>query len=408
MFEIIANSAPLSSITLKEILVHYFVPLRGLSITRHNNLIILPDNPCVREFKSFYEKHLNGGKLLPCLWTRDQDFCMDIDIANDPALIQELVKIISQKLDAHIPVRIRPYSYNELSRKWIDQLIRPGVEVDGDSLAFAEKFREKSILHQNFKTRKSNHSASSGIRVPKGYYCNTTNDLKSAYSYLSDQGIKDFFLKPVDLSAGEGIMEVNGSLPDVKMRKSGIIIEEKLIPDINRLGLVSNCSIEFSKKKVFGLPSTQLLKGFRWNGNLYPAIEDDRFIADAVNQAEIVLRFLIKQGMQGPGGLDFMSMGNKAYLIDNNLARMTGTHFPKEFQERFAPNSPFAVKNFTYWTKSIDEIWESLVENNLQFSDGTGIFPIVYLKDAFSTFISFESDPIKALENLNVLEGHCL
>ncbi|WP_321492042.1 hypothetical protein [uncultured Desulfobacter sp.] len=405
VFNIIGHSAQNDySMFYEEWPARYIIPSTGITLAHSNSIVILPRIDQIVQLIDFYEFFF--GERINILWTEDKYFMLDEELYHDTQLTDELNKISSYYYDKGFQLVVRPYSYNKYFKLWMQRL--PKLNAICESESNTKKYRYKNIFYRHIRHMgKSNFiDYSNHLLIPKGFICDDTYDLLEAYNCLSSYTENSLLIKPINGLGGVGFSFVS-SISDIYNYKfaysDSVILSEFINVDINPfIKNEVNCSIEFIEGKILGPPTTQIIKNFEWIGGISPTIENEEFIKHALYQSKIILKYLIKNKILGVGGIDFIGKGNKAYLIDNNLTRETGSHFPKYFQNKYAKSSAFCCLELSNSTKSIYEIWDLLTYHKLGFSlnKGTGIFPLVYLPSIASIFISFDEDGKKAFDKL--------
>lgn len=379
--------------------VRYKIPARSLALADLDSTLVLPDTPELKELVGFYETVLWREKL-DCIWTDDLHFEMDVEIDQNEKIKAQLRERCSR---LNVPIKISSYSPNKYTTQWVREL---GKEVEpwGESANFKQLFRHKRSLHRTIASISTPALVEQAeeVRVPKGYICATTEELVQAYWLLKEEGVENFILKPLSGSGGRGITAIDDI---TQLEQSDLtqpsILEERLNLDYNVLtGCERNCSVQFWNGEIYGALTSQLIEGVSWHGAVVPSVESYEFQQDVLNQAKAMLDLFTKYGMKGMGGLDFLSSGGKAYLVDSNLGRYTGIHFGKKFASVHAPKMAFSCQQFPTFASSVFDLWKLLERDGLNFNAETqwGVFPLVHLPNLYTMMIAFADSSAEALE----------
>ena len=379
--------------------VRYKIPARSLALADLNSTVVLPNTPELKKLVEFYETVLWQAKL-DCIWTDDLHFEIDVEIDKNEEIKAQLSDRSSRWGDS---IQISSYSPNKYTSRWVASL---GVDVEPweESPAFRQLFRHKRSLHRSMSTLSTPALVEEaiGVRVPKGYICATSEELVQAYWLLKEEGIENFILKPLSGSGGRGITPISDVAQlQEEVVTQAVILEERLSLDYNELtGCERNCSVQFLNGEIYGTLTSQLLDGVSWHGALVPSVESYEFQQDVFNQSKAMLELFINYKMKGMGGLDFLSSGGKAYLVDSNLGRYTGIHFGKKFASVHAPKMAFSCQQFPTFGNSVFELWKLLERDGLNFNRETqwGVFPLVHLPNLYTMMIAFADSSAEALE----------
>ncbi len=382
-------------------ITRYAIPMRALARATPDDLLILPDNQHVRELVELYEEELTE-RPLNILWTRDINFQIDVELAGSQDLINRIQSEIDRSREAGRRVVIHPYSNTHDAQRWISQL--RGVDrIIGDPPDLVTQYCGKDVYYPPV----SNPDAEtfprlvSRLRIPPGYVCNDRRDLLAAANLLADRGIDQLLLKPVIGNSGSGIIAVRdrGHLDEFVISQPHILCQRIIIPISPTMGCEMNCAIEILDGKIFGPPTAQLIQGSEWIGGVVPGVNPETFQQQAVEQAEALLEHLLSRGLGAIGGLDFIAdQRGDAFLVDNNLTRETGCHFPKYFQINYAPQQPFACGEAPVPTVPPGEFLDDLRRRGLAFSRQSrcGVFPFHYIRSKYSMLIAFGETPFEA------------
>jgi len=384
------------------------ISMRALAAAREGDLVLLPDHKAARELVSFYEKALLNHKL-NVLWVNAKEIRLDDNIAEDKSLIEEIQRVINFKAKQNIKCFVWPYSYTTHAAAWIKKL-QYVKQVIAETPAFTTKYASKDIFHSYITSpeEKPLLHGIEGVNIPKGYLCRSHSEMELAIEKLSGEGVLSFLAKPMTGVAGRGITVIKTKEDIYTLTiEEPYILSEKLAIDFNEdIKTEVNCSIEVRGGKIFGPPTGQLIRGATWIGGTVPSLDAPWLLHEANAQAKRILAVLRKKGLRANGGFDFVGTTQKAcYIIDNNLTRETGTHFPKYFQEKYASGVPFVCMQVTSPQKNIYEVWEKLQQRGLAFSVATkkGVFPIIHVPGKVTMLICFDESPKKALDTLTAL-----
>jgi hypothetical protein len=390
----------------------YSIPVRALVYLDNNSLAILPQNEHIIALKKLYESELLGYEA-DVLWTNDANFQLDIDISQNADLINEIQAKINFNKNKKCAIVVSPYSNTDYTQVWTNKL--SGIDtILGESPHLTKEYSGKNIFHRAINNNEEeilkpilNH-----LNIPKGYTVYNSDELKQAYKALKQQGVSHFLIKPVYGSSGRGIISVDEDTINNTAVLEPLVLCEKIAVAYNTItNSELNCSVELLKGKILGKPTEQILDGKEWIGGIVPSVNSSSFLDSAIEQTKKILSYLKTKGLIGFGGFDFIGdKQGKCYLIDNNLCRETGAHFPQYFQNKYAKNIPFAAVKINNNTKSLDEIWALLKMKNVAFSKktGKGIFPIIYLQNILAVFICFADSSIEAYKNIQKFTDSCL
>jgi hypothetical protein len=384
------------------------ISMRALAAAREGDLVLLPDHKAARELVSFYEKALLNRKL-NVLWVNTKEVRLDNNITEDKSLIKEIQDVINFKIKQNIKCFVWPYSYTTHAAAWIKQL--QGVEqVVAETPAFTSKYANKDIFHPYVTSpeEKPLLHGIEGVNIPKGYICRSYSEMELAIEKLREEGVLSFLAKPMTGVAGRGVTAIKTKEDIYALTiEEPYILSEKLAIDFNEdIKTEVNCSIEVRGGEIFGPPTGQLIRGTTWIGGTVPSLDAPWLLHEANVQAERILAVLRKKGLRANGGFDFVGTTQKAcYIIDNNLTRETGTHFPKYFQEKYASGVPFVCTQVASPKKNIYKVWEELQQKDLAFSVVTkkGVFPIIHVPGEITMLICFDETSKKALDTLTAL-----
>lgn len=103
----------------------------------------------------------------------------------------------------------------------------------------------------------------------------------------------------------------------------------------------------------------------------------------------------------GPGGLEFLSVGGNPVLNSATLGYFSQGHIPKLFVQTYAPD-----KSFYFWDRKppdgldVNTFWKRLKSSGRAFVPGkseTGVFPLNYLRGCAGSFIAIGKDSLETM-----------
>ena len=374
--------------------------LASLSLSSPRHLTLLPEHQDLKALAALYEKVLFDGQIIPICYIPDDHYVTDETIFKSSALISQIDAHLDRLVPAGEQVALFMAKPNPYLYGWLLQLKRK-VHFKRETQKYLKQIIHKGIFHRHISTKDTPSviEAFPALRIPLGYIAGSKKDIKLAYTTLKTQGVEKIMAKPIKESLGRGIKTLH-SVADIHALPKGVYaIEEKLALDTNSFGMEANCAIGYHQQKPFA-HWTQLIDGTTYVGAVYPFEGSEAVKNDIANQSAIFLEFAKTYGMKNDGGIDFLIANDKAYLIDNNLGRLTATHSSIFFQQNHAINRPFstfAIKNHQY---SVDEVWEILQKADVAFdkTTKTGVFPYAYMKGETRKFIAFHDSSTTAYE----------
>ena len=219
-----------------------------------------------------------------------------------------------------------------------------------------------------------------GVNVPRGYVCSDISELQEAWDSCLD--VMEFVIKPVSSGGnGEGVVSISerGQLLLYDFAYGDVIMQEKLALDCASDGLVSAASLYFMQGQFIGPYdglADQILVG-----NISMGFRKSQ--ASKIFQKtckSIGTRLLQKIMPNGPGSMDFVSVGGQPVLLSFKSGFSLG-HIPRMFHDLMCPKG----KSFYYWeNKTGDDgdamaLWKRLKNAGCHFMPGGnagGIFPI--------------------------------
>jgi hypothetical protein len=358
--------------------------MRVIPLIKPGDLILLPEDDRVREFFDFCSKTL-GFCNTSAIWTYEED------AYDDDALMLAWDRT---SISVGCGYAMYPYAMTR-SCEFIAQKL--GLTIKADSREWTEIFSNKKVL----LTLKEH-----GVSIPESYYCETTEELLHAYRLLKQEG-RDVLLKPCGTAAGAGICEIlsETALTEYTFAFGGVLLQEKMHVDRYEDGSPIIPSVQFCPAGIRGVVD-QLVDGFMFVGSCYPSRVSSQLMDEIVSVTEKIVA-IIKP--QGPGGLDFVCVNNKPYLIDPNLGRLTAVHPIWHFRERYAPGKQFSSCSISL-PLSIYDFWEKLKKVGIAFDfkfSRKGVFPLYWFAHGSSKLMVFGNtyDEIQVmLEKLRSIE----
>lgn len=383
-------------------ITRYAVPLRSLTRATPDDLLILPDNGHVRDLVRLYENELND-RPFEILWTKDTSFQLDLDIAADPALLEQIQSAIDQRRAAGRRIVLHPYSYTFDTQSWVCQL--RGIDrIIGDPPHLVERYQGKDIYYPPVSNPEAETISRMvpRLNIPPGYVCRDRRELLLAADLLAARGIGELLLKPVIGSSGSGITPVRDrrDLEEFQIPAPYILCQRVRTGYSDLMKCELNCAIEILDGKIFGPPTSQFVLGPEWIGGVAPGIHSEPFEQSALAQAQALLDHLLPLGLGAIGGLDFIGdERGDCYLVDNNLTRETGCHFPKYFQANYAPQQVLACREAPVPTLSPHDFFERLKGRGLAFTRQSrrGVFPFHYIRHGYSMLIALAATAEEAM-----------
>ena len=288
-------------------------------------------------------------------------------------------------------IQLTTYVSTSSTKRWLERLPFQWIH-NIDNPIFQKKYTAKSIFHRSIVDTETPALIEelATLRTPRGYTARSHEEIVAACERLSDEGVNEILAKPSTQSSGIGIREIS-TVDDIdNLAKDEYVIEEKLHLDKDRYGETANAGIAFRNNQRYGV-WRQLLKGDKYVGALYPFDGNSALTADILRQTEVFKNFMFTKGMRKDGGIDFLISKKKAFLIDNNLGRMTGTHAPLFFQKLYLPEMAFAYFEVDGLDDDIFNIWEQLQSKGLALDlvRKTGVYPVCHLPSVSAEMMAF-------------------
>ncbi|HAS41668.1 MAG TPA: hypothetical protein DCS93_14395 [Microscillaceae bacterium] len=383
---------------------------RALALADSNSLVLLPKHRTVVALKKLYEAVLWQNKTnIECLWIDNPTYCLDQDILASPqymkAIRQRLHKAVANGFEIHTMA----HQYNPYFEQWMQQMGVPFIS-NLDDQTWYNQYHSKALLHRHIQTPNEPSVIERyvpEVKVTQGFVASNINQGIEAFRRLKDLGVQNILAKAVEGTSGQGItgLEDWSDIEELSWEQDDYIITEKLPVDTNVLGAEANAVILFHKQKIFNPPHTMLMDGYSMDGSIMPFLSNPQQHKNLFKQVNPLLKWLVSTGMKGDGGLDFIFSENEAYLVDNNLGRMSGTHLATYFQKsHVSANLPFIYFKIDYNQQNIEEVWAQLKASNLAFCSETqtGIFPIFYLQGIAGVMAAFAPTNLEAHHMLDL------
>lgn len=362
----------------------YYISARVLGLVRPGiDVIVLPgDNAEVRSFANFIARviGLEGWQIL---YTTGQNYLLDADIGYE--LILTISKLFAEHSGQWL---LAPYCGNAAFNYWASRYF-PNISVLADDEEWADRMADKGILHPNAIPERRNvlmpyigHLAQAV--TPRGYTCDSKDELLLGAEMLHKAGIERLILKPRFTSAGFGtFFPTQAELEAYNFPEGGVVLEEVL----NFQGV---SSIQFYGTKLLPCPTDQLVRGAVFDGNIVPSRQPIEFQRQLMQAAQSVLDYIQPKGL---GAFDFLDVDGVPYLVDPNLGRWTGGWISRWFHQIHAAWMVYqAWKIHPPSELSVDKYWKRLVSAGVAFIPGSnkpGVFPLCFLSGMWSMLIAF-------------------
>ena len=356
----------------------YYIPARVLCLARPGkDLVVLPRCEEVEGFASFCQEVL-GLSPQQIVWTSGRSYLLDDDIRRE--LLPKLKELVANRWV------IAPYSVTGPFLRWAREL---DVPIFGDREEWVRRWANKGILHptpgRGDREVPLLTNLVSDLRVPRGYYCRNHGELRRGLELLQRAGVKKFIVKPALGATGEGIRLTPPEEIEAYSFPMGSVVLEEF------LKVEASPSIQYLGRRVFGEPTDQLIGEFSHEGNVVPSSLPEEVQEEILDVTRKVIGVI---SPQGPGGLDFLIVGGRAYLTDPNLGRFTGAHPPKIFRNLWAPRS-----GILSWeripTVELDSFWQCLESKSIAFHPGRdkeGVFPLCFLRQMWGLFVALSGE----------------
>jgi len=377
---------------------------RALALADSNSLILLPKHPAIVALKKVYEEVLWQNKTnIECLWIDNPTYCLDQDILASPQYLNTIRQKLQKAVADGFEIYTMAHIHNPYFEQWMQQM---GVSFISnlDHQAWYNQYHSKALLHRHIQAPNQPSVIERyvpEVKVTKGFVASNISQGMEAFRKLKDLGVQNILAKAVEGTSGQGITRLEdwSDIEALPWEQDDYIITEKLTVDTNVLGVEANAVILFHEQKIFNPPHTMLMDGYSMDGSIMPFLNNPQQYKNLFKQVNPLLQWLVSTGMKGDGGLDFIFSDNEAYLVDNNLGRMSGTHLITYFQKSHVPaNLPFIYFKIDYNQQNIEEVWTQLNASNLAFcpEKQTGVFPIFYLQGIAGVMAAFAPTNIEA------------
>ena len=380
---------------------------RGLSMVDNHSILLLLKHPAVVALQEFFKEILWQGKEdIQCIYVEDQQYNMDQTILDTPPLINLINEKLTEAYQKGFDIKTYNFERNSCFSAWFKQIKIPTIS-NLDNPAWYAKYHSKAILHRHIMHPDIPALIEQvpQIKVPKGYICENPEQAFIAYKKLAQLGVKKMLTKFFHGSGGRGICALDDISETAKIdwEAGPHIITERLELDQNLLGDEANCGVLIHEGELFGsIFTVTLANKFTSTGAICPILNNKEQQNNINFQLDHLLKWLKSINMQGEGSFDFLFSKNEAWLVDNNMGRMGGTHFSVHFQKVHAPDNRcfvyFKVQNgedINIW-----EVWNILQKNKLDFSPKTqmGVFPIRHVEGIISEMLAFGSTNMEAYQ----------
>ena len=416
----------------------YGMPARCIPLMRPElDIIVLPGaHPPTLEAWFFYKAVL-GLSDDQVIWTPGTKFNMDDNMDADTVdtLARRMEMLSTAQPDFGLEWLLIPYCPTTNFLRWANELIAHPlfsglqepitVTFFGESTEWLAKFGDKGMLHRKMSDLDAPsmiETIDPTIPVPRGYVCETTEELLKARELMSD--LPDVCIKPLSGATGVGI-KLKPSLEDLQkydFPMGPVNLEEYLRLDFDDRGEAVSPVLHYMAEKFCGsYMLDQIMEGCSYSGWQRTCVSRE-FQAEAERAMTKFLEYALPTGA---GGVDFLSVDGKPLLTDINTGRFNGAHPSKLFHEAHAPEG----SEFYVWKLKPDEmakmtgvgmpdIWERLCEAGLafkpsvtSFATGTledvsgqhgeairsGIFPLVGLRGLRYQFLAIGQDKAETM-----------
>mmetsp|Transcript_3495 Transcript_3495/g.5450 ORF Transcript_3495/g.5450 Transcript_3495/m.5450 type:complete len:453 (-) Transcript_3495:137-1495(-) len=382
-----------------------YFPARAICLLQpHRGKVVLPSgNKDLEMMWSFMAKELGLDENDQVIWfSTNGDGSLESDLYRD-------VNAMSKLVNSNLPVI--PHGVRPEYESWTQEC---GLRFLCDTAEWKSEFGFKSIFH----SIPDKNAVSTIDRVlpdvprARGYLCRNPDELIMAAHYLKEEGIVEVVIKPVTGSDGDGIefCTIWDDFSQYKFVMGDVLLEEKLNVDLNPDGTVLSVVTHFYGEKLFGKCCDQLIGDVaNFMGTVCPSNAPGDLCAQC---EEIALDIIGAIHPQGPGGFDFLFVGGKPFVVDNNSGRFNAGQYPKAFHMQYAsPETAFISFKHTPQV-SLSQMWDTLQEERMQFrpicprsstvmdygddnslySAGSyGVFPLVHLPQVYGVYIVIAS-----------------
>jgi hypothetical protein len=370
----------------------------GLSWSDSKSLVLLPDYPSCQETAALYQREL--ASELAFFFVPDLDYCLDKVIDEHPAILNNIQKQLDTLVSTEETIQIIFFRQNPYLVSWTKRL-KHKLQLVLEPAHYFTYSMFKSIFHRSVLTPTVPAPLEKYpcIRVPTGYVATDKAAVLLAFKALRAQGIANILVKPVDGYLGKGIETIDEASDIQHLPERAYVVEEKLTLDRNAYGMEASYATNFYKQEILQI-TTQLVDDKVYSGTLSEFLGSEPLYADIKAQSNAFLAWAMEQGMQNYGGIDFLVQDNLAYLVDNNLGRMTAAQGSYFFKTTYAPNRTFMTFYSHRTERSVEEVWQILKKNQWAFDKETqiGIFPFAYIQHEMCKMIALHHSTEQAYE----------
>lgn len=379
---------------------------RALALADSNSLVLLPRHAAIVALKKLYEEVLWQNKAnIECMWIDNPGYCLDQDILASSKYLRAIRQKLQEAVANGFEIHTKAHQCNAYFEQWMQQM---GVEYTSnlDDSNWYDQYHSKALLHRHIQAPNKPSVLECQVpqvKVPKGFVAGNASQGMEAFQTLKGMGVQNVLAKAVEGTSGQGITTLHDwtDLEELPWEHDDYIVTEKLKVDTNALGAEANAVILFHQQKIFNPPHTMLMDGYSMDGSIMPFLSNPAQYNDLYKQVNPLLQWLVSTGMKGDGGLDFIFSNNEAFLVDNNLGRMSGTHLVTYFQKSYVPaNLPFIYFKIDYTEHETQAIWQQLKAAGLAFCPSTqiGVFPVFYMKGIAGVMAAFAPDNLAAYQ----------
>jgi hypothetical protein len=395
----------------------YCMPGRCIPLMRPDvDLIVLPGNhgPTAEAWEVY--KGILGLSDSQVVWTSGSLFNMDDDMCSDT--VRTLEAKMTEAAGAHW--LLLPYCPTPNFYRWASPLVS---RLDGAASMFGEttewlaKYGDKGLLHRKISSLDTPcmiEEIDPTIAVPKGYVCETVDELLEARKLLAD--VEHVCIKPLAGATGVGIV-LKPSLKDLQeynFHMGPVSLEEYLNLDTDERGEAISPVLHYMGNKFCGnYMLDQIMLGTMYLGWQRTAVSED-FQREATRAMSA---FLAHASPTSAGGVDFLSVDGKPFLVDINSGRFNGAHPPRLFHQAHGP--PGTI--FYCWKLNkadisalnaagvctLRDVWRRMLEEDgLAFVPSTsteGVFPLSAIDGLRLQFLAVGTDVDSLVSRMRAL-----
>lgn len=276
------------------------------------------------------------------------------------------------------------YNQHEAA-EWLSHRI--ATPLYGDSWRWRVEFGKMS-LHRHINPAKQQSLSLTdidGIRAPRGYVADTTEELIQAFDALTSDSIRFLVLKPAFSDAGEGIQYVSArnskKLCEYPFTLGPVILEER-ITFASHQNIPISPSIHWAGSAV-GVPTNQVVENGEYQGTCYPAVLPPSIASQASSMVRTYVDYAKPEGL---GGLDFIGgQDGNLYLCDVNNGRCTEAIPPLLFASLYGGEKGVLLAQKWIPKGSVRALWDRLLCKGIAWfpgrdeADVSGVFPLMHL-----------------------------